>query len=50
VHERKREVEAPLHPARITADLAVGCVRQPDASKQLVAAELALLAADAVQR
>ena len=31
VHEREREVEAPLHAARVARDLAVGRVDEPDA-------------------
>ena len=37
VHEREREIEPPLHAARVAADLAVGGLGQPDAVEQLVA-------------
>ena len=42
VHERQREVEPPLHAARVAADLAVGGVGQADALEQLVAARAPL--------
>ena len=38
VDEREREVEPPLHAARVAADAAVGGVAEPDALEQLVAA------------
>ena len=50
VHESEREVEPPLHPARVRAHLAVGCRLEPHALEQLVRPLLALGAGDAVQR
>ena len=50
VHERQRQVEPPLHPARVAADLAVGRLGEPDAGEQLAGPALALLRAHAVQR
>ena len=50
VREREREVEPALHPARVAADLAVGCERQPDPLEQLLRADAALGAGDPVQR
>ncbi len=38
VHQRQREVEAPLHPAGVAADAAVGGFGQPDPLEQLVGA------------
>ena len=38
VHQREREVEAALHPARVAAHLAVGGLAQADAAEQLVRA------------
>ena len=35
MHERQRQVEPALHPAGVAANLAVGCVGQPDALQQL---------------
>src|SRR5215207_9179112 len=46
VHERERQVEPALHPARVTADLAVGRLAQADALEELVRARLALGAGD----
>ena len=37
VEEREREVEPPLHPARVRPHLPVGRLRQPDSLEQLVA-------------
>ena len=37
VHEREREVEAPLHAARVAADLAVGGLGEADPLEQLAA-------------
>ena len=45
--EREREVEPPLHPARVAADLAVGGVGEADPLEQLVAARSALGLGDA---
>ena len=50
VHEGEREVEAPLHAARVARDLAVGGVDEPDAVEQLLGARVALLLGDALQR
>ena len=50
MHEREREIEAALHPARVAPDLAIGRLGQADAGEQLVAAALALVAGDAVHR
>ena len=41
VHERQREVEPPLHAARVAADAAVGRLGQPDALEQLLRARRA---------
>ena len=38
VHEREREVEPPLHPARVAADLAIGRLVEADAVEQLLRA------------
>ena len=50
VHQREREVEAPLHPAGVAADLAVRGLGQPHPRQQLVAAPDALRTRQAVQR
>ena len=50
VHEREGEIEAPLHPARVRADAAVGGEDEADALEQLVSALGALMARYAVQR
>ena len=50
VDEREREVEAPLHPARVRAHLALGRGLQADALEQLVGPLVALGLRDAVQR
>ena len=41
VHERKREVEAALHAARVAADAAVGGFREPDPLEQRLGARAA---------
>ena len=50
VHEREREVEPALHPARVAADLAIGRLAQADAVEQLLRARLPLGAGDPLQR
>ena len=50
VRECEREIEPALHPARVAADLAVGCEREPDPLEQLLRADAALGAGDPVQR
>ena len=50
VHERERQVEPALHPARVAAHLAVGGLAQADAAEQLVGARDALGARDPLQR
>ena len=48
VDQRQREVEPALHAAGVAADLAVGCLGQPDPVDQLVAAALRLGLGDPV--
>ena len=50
VDEGEREVEPPLHPAGVAADLAVGRLREADALEQELAAPGALGPRDALQR
>ena len=50
VHERERQVEPALHPARVAAHLAVGGLAQADAAEQLVGALRPLGARDPLQR
>ena len=49
VDQRRGEVEAALHPARVAADPAVGRRGQVDPLEQIVGAPLALLGGDALQ-
>ena len=49
VDERRGEVEAPAHAARVGADAAVGRLGEPDASEQLVAPGLGGAAGERVQ-
>jgi hypothetical protein len=49
VGESEREVEPPLHPTGVGADLAVGRGGEPDALEQLLGAAPALVARDPVQ-
>jgi hypothetical protein len=48
VDQRQREVQPPLHAARVAADLAVGRVGEPDTLDQLVPARAALALRDAL--
>ncbi len=50
VYQRKREVEAAFHPARVALDLPVGRLGQSHTREQLVAPALPLLAGDPVHR
>jgi hypothetical protein len=50
VHERQRQVQPPLHPAGVAADLAVRRVAQAHALDQLVAAPAPLALRHALQR
>jgi hypothetical protein len=50
VREREREIEAPLHAARVAADLAIRGLRQADSLEQLLHAGVALAARDPMQR
>ena len=49
MHQRQREVEAPLHPARVAADAAVGGLREPHPVEQRLRALLALRCGDALE-
>src|SRR5215210_7170700 len=49
VHQRESEVEAALHPARVTAYFPVRSVFEPDALQQLLPTPLALLPRESVQ-
>ena len=50
VDERHREVESPLHPARVAADAPVGGLGQPDPSEKLVGAGPPLGARESLER
>ena len=50
MHEREREIEAPLHAARVAGDLPIGGIDEPHAVEQLLRARAALLLGDALQR
>ena len=50
VDEGERQVEPPLHPARVRPDLAVGRAGETDAHEQLLGARPALGARDSLQR
>ncbi len=49
MHQRERQVEPALHPARVAAHPAVRGVFEPDALEELIPAALALLAREPVQ-
>jgi len=49
MHERHREIEAPLHAARVAAHLAVGGLRKPDTLEELVCPCATLGARDRLQ-
>ena len=50
VHERQRQVEPALHPARVAADLAIGRLAQADAVEELLRTRLPLGPRDPLQR
>ena len=50
VHERQREIEPALHPARVAADAAIGGFGEPDALEQLLRALLAAARGKALER
>ena len=50
VHEREREVEPPLHAARVARDLPIRRVDEADAMEQLLCPRLPLRLRDALQR
>ena len=50
MHERERQVEPSLHPARVAADAAVRGVGEPDALEQLVRPSIAIGLREALER
>ena len=50
VDEGEREVEAPLHPARVARDLAIARICETDARQQLVRVQLSAVLGDALER
>jgi hypothetical protein len=50
VDERERQIETALHASRVTGDLAVSGVREPDPVEELLGACGALVLADALKR